>query len=180
MSIPPNQMLGNYRIVEQIGKGGMASVYKAFQPALSRYVAIKVLPAALARDASFLERFRREAVVVAGLRHPNILVVFDFGEQDGTTYIVSELVEGGTLDDRLAGPMQISRATPLLRPVAAALDFAHSRGVVHRDVKPSNILMSDDETPILSDFGIARMIEGDGLGCRRRRRAVDGSVVFGG
>src|SRR5262249_52894139 len=131
------------------------------QPSLSRHVAIKVLPASYAEDPTFLERFRQEAVVIANLRHPNIMVVFDTGEQDGVTYIVGELIEGGTLDEQLRGGLSLDHAVRLLRPIAAALDFAHERGVVHRDVKPSNVLIMRDGTPVLSDFGIARIVEGD-------------------
>ncbi|MBM2812876.1 MAG: Protein kinase protein [Chloroflexi bacterium] len=161
MPVVPGQNLGSYRIVEQIGRGGMATVFKAFQPALSRHVAIKVLPAMYAEESTFLDRFHREAVLIAGLRHPNILTVFDSGEQDGTTYIVSELIEGGTLADLLKGALPLDQCIRLLKPVASALDYAHTRGVIHRDVKPSNVLMAEDGTPILSDFGIARMIETD-------------------
>ena len=95
--VVPGTQLGQYRIVEQVGRGGMATVYKAFQPALNRYVAVKILPSFYAEDAQFLERFRQEAQTVSQLRHPNILAVFDFGEQDGTTYMVSEFLAGGTL-----------------------------------------------------------------------------------
>src|SRR6266508_596347 len=97
MVISAGQTLGPYRVLEQIGRGGMATVYKGYHAALNRHVAIKVLPAFFAEDPSFLERFHKEASVVAGLRHPNVLTVYDSGDQDGVTYIVSELVDGGTL-----------------------------------------------------------------------------------
>src|SRR5436305_56148 len=123
MSLLPGQTMGPYSIVEQIGAGGMAAVYKAFQPSLSRHVAIKVLPASYALDPEFLERFRQEAVVIANLRHPNIVVVFDTGEHDGLTYIVMELIEGGTLAQHMRGVRTLDETTATLRPIASALDF---------------------------------------------------------
>jgi serine/threonine protein kinase len=158
MGVKPGQTLGQYRILEQIGKRGMATVYRASQPSLSRQVAIKVLPEFFAEDASLLTRFRQEAIAIAALRHPNILTVFDSGEAEGAPYMVTELVEGGTLAARLGKPLPIGACIDIARPVASALDYAHSRGMVHRDVKPSNILMTADGTPILSDFGLARMM----------------------
>src|SRR6476660_4624557 len=146
MGLVPGAQLGQYRLVEQVGRGGMATVYKAFQPALNRYVAVKVLPAFYAEDERFLERFRQEAQTVSQLRHPNILAVFDFGEQDGVTYMVSEYLPGGTLERHLGRPLSISRAVELLGPIAGALDYAHARGMIHRDVKPSNILLTEDDT----------------------------------
>src|SRR5205823_14036415 len=105
MDVVPGLQLGQYRIVEQVGRGGMATVYKAFQPALDRHVAVKVLPGFYAEDPQFLERFRQEARTVSQLRHPNILAVFDLGEQDGVTYMVSELLPGGTLELLLGEPL---------------------------------------------------------------------------
>jgi hypothetical protein len=156
----PGEQLGQYRVIAQIGRGGMATVYKAFQPALARHVAIKVLPAFYAEDPRFLARFRREAQTVSQLRHPNILAIFDFGEQGGLTYMVTEFLPGGTLEQHLGRPVLIGRAVRLLAPIAAALDYAHGRGVVHRDVKPSNILLAEDGTPVLSDFGVAHILAG--------------------
>ena len=150
--------LGPYRIVEQIGRGGMATVYKAYQAGLARYVAIKVLPSFFAEEPSFRERFQQEAIAVAKLRHPNILVVFDYGEEGGITYLVSEYVEGGTLSGRVGSPLSLSYTTEVLGPVASALDFAHGRGILHRDIKPSNILLNQDGAPVLSDFGLAKMM----------------------
>jgi len=158
MSVKPGQSLGPYRIIEQIGKGGMATVYRGTQPSLSRQVAIKILPEFFAEDSSLLERFRQEATSIAGLRHPNILTVFDSGEADGVPYMVTELVEGGTLSRRLGKPLDIEECLRIARAVASALDYAHSKGMVHRDVKPSNILIASDGTPILSDFGLALML----------------------
>jgi serine/threonine protein kinase len=157
MSIKPGQNLGHYVIQEQIGKGGMATVFRASQPSLSRDVAIKVLPDFFANDLAFHDRFRREAMAIAMLRHPNILTVFDSGECDGVAYIVMELVDGGTLAGKLGKPLPIEDCISLLGPVASALDYAHAKGMVHRDVKPSNILLARDGSPILSDFGLVRM-----------------------
>jgi tetratricopeptide (TPR) repeat protein/tRNA A-37 threonylcarbamoyl transferase component Bud32 len=155
------QTLGGYRILEQIGRGGMATVYKAFQPSLDRNVAIKVLPAYYAeQDETFLKRFRIEARAVARLRHPNILMVHDYGEQDGITFIAMEYVEAGTLTERLGRPMPLPEVEVLLRQVAAALEYAHEQGIIHRDVKPSNILLPKPDWPLLTDFGLAKIVGG--------------------
>lgn len=157
MSLGDGAALGPYRIVERIGRGGMATVYKAYHPVLDRYVAIKVLPDFFAEDEGYRERFQQEARSVARLKHPNILSVFDFGHDAGIIYLVLELVSGGTLGDRLGGPMELQEVVGILRPLASALDHAHSLGVLHRDIKPSNILLHRDETPVLADFGLAKM-----------------------
>ncbi len=158
MSLSQGTQLGAYQIVEAIGRGGMATVYKAYQPGLARYVAIKVLPAFFADEEGFRERFQREAIAVASLRHPNILRIFDYGEDRGVAYIVTELVEGGPLSQELGQPLPVDQVCDLLAPIAAALDYAHARGLVHRDVKPSNILVAADRTPILADFGLAQIM----------------------
>jgi serine/threonine protein kinase len=176
MTVKPGQSLGQYRITEQIGRGGMATVYRATQPSLSRQVAIKVLPEFFAEDKSFHERFRQEAMAVASLRHPNILTVFDSGEAEGVAYIVTELVDGGTLADKLGKPLPIEQCIDIVKAVASALDYAHSRGVIHRDVKPGNILLTRDGTPILSDFGLARMM-GDGSQDAATRLTLGGNTV---
>jgi serine/threonine protein kinase len=160
MNVAPGTMIGPYRIVEKIGRGGMATVYKAHHAALARYVAIKVLPEFLAGEPGFKERFQQEAVAVAKLRHPNILAVFDYGDVDGTTYIVNEFIDGGTLSDQLGQPLPIDYVVATLKPVAGAIDYAHARGILHRDIKPSNILMNMEGTPVLGDFGLAKMLEG--------------------
>jgi putative two-component system response regulator len=136
----------------------MAAVYRAYHPALDRYVAIKVLPDFFADEPDYRERFQQEARSVARLKHPNILEVFDFGYQDGTAYLVLELVEGGTLADRVGKPMELEQVVRLIEQVASALDHAHANGVLHRDIKPSNILIHSDGTPVLADFGLARMV----------------------
>ena len=133
MTMLIGQDLGGYRIISQVGKGGMATVYKAFQPSLDRYVAVKVMPPFYAQeDETFIKRFKREAQSIAKLRHPNILLVIDFGEQDGLIYIVMEFVDAGTLTDRLGKPLPFQDAAKILDQVASALDYAHTQGLVHR------------------------------------------------
>lgn len=154
-----NRTLGGYSLTEELGKGGMATVYKAYQPRLARWVAVKVLdPAYITDDSEVLARFRREARAVAALRHPNILTVYDYGEEEGLAYIVMEYVEGGTLKDQLRGePFECQRAVSLSIGVGRALAFAHDQGIVHRDVKPANILLPRDDWPLLADFGLAKL-----------------------
>jgi putative two-component system response regulator len=149
--------LGPYRIIECIGRGGMATVYKAHHPALDRYVAIKVLPDFFAEDERYMERFLLEARSIARLKHPNILDVYDFGREGNITYLVLELVGGGTLAERLGRQMHIQQVAAILGPVGSALDHAHSQGVLHRDIKPSNILFHHDRSPVVADFGLAKM-----------------------
>jgi Tol biopolymer transport system component len=161
------QNLGPYRIVDQIGRGGMATVYKAYEPALDRYVAIKVLPQYFAHDPSFSARFDREAKAVARLNHPNILPIYSFGQEGGLSYIAMRYVGEGTLKDRLGPPLDIETALDILRQIGQALDYAHSQGIIHRDVKPSNVLIAAGHTQapgggnwvLLADFGLARMVE---------------------
>jgi len=157
VSVGDGTALGPYRIVERIGRGGMATVYKAYHPALDRYVAIKVLPDFFAEDEEYRERFQQEARSIARLKHPNILNIFDFGQEAGITFLVMELVEGGTLSDRLGGQMELQDVVAFLRPPASALDHALAYGVLHRDIKPLNILIHRDGTPVLADFGLAKM-----------------------
>ena len=127
--------IGQYQIIEKIGKGGMADVYKAYQPGLDRYVAIKILPEYFLRDETFLARFQREARAIAKLGHSHILPVYDFGQQGNLTYIVMQYVEAGTLKDMLGQPLDLQRAADILDQVADALDYAHEQGIIHRDVK---------------------------------------------
>ena len=138
----------------------MATVYESLDPSLQRYVAIKVLPSYHTEDPSFPERFAQEAQAIARLNHPNILQVYDFGEDKGFTYIVSPLVPGGTLQHKLIGEMMpIEDVLWYLGPLADALDFAHTSGILHRDIKPGNVLLTENNEPILADFGLARMLE---------------------
>ena len=157
MTLADGFTLGQYRIVARIGRGGMATVYRAHQASLDRDVAIKVLPDFFAEDEGYRERFQQEARSIARLKHPNILNVFDFGQERGITYLVLELVEGGTLAERLGRPMDLHDVIRIIRPIASALDHAHAQGVLHRDIKPSNILIHRDGTPVLGDFGLAKM-----------------------
>ena len=152
--------LGAYQITGRLGQGGMATVFKAYQPALQRYVAVKVLPPHLAQDPMFGERFVREARAIARLDHQNILPVYDFGQSDGITYIVMKYVEGGTLKDVLErGKVPFDQSALLLEQVALALDYAHGQGIIHRDVKPANVLMARPDWALLSDFGLAKVAE---------------------
>ena len=159
-SLLPGGRLGRYQVIEQIGRGGMATVFRALDPSLKRDVAIKVLPSYMSEDPSFVDRFSHEAQAVAGLVHPNIIRVYDFGEDKGFSFIVMEHVTGGTLVDRLDQPLEISEALGFTRPLGEALQYAHGQGVIHRDIKPSNVLLDEAGRPILADFGLARMLEG--------------------
>src|SRR3954470_21030885 len=161
LELAPGTALGAYVITARIGRGGMASVYQAHHPALDRDVAIKVMWQSLADQPGFLERFRREARAASRLRHPNILTVYDFGESDGIAYMVTELLPGGTLADRLGHPLRLAEVLHVLRGIGAALDVTHDAGLIHRDVKPSNILFTRDGEPVLADFGIARLVEAE-------------------
>ncbi|HMO60354.1 MAG TPA: protein kinase, partial [Roseiflexaceae bacterium] len=152
--------LGAYRIVEQLGVGGMATVFKAYQPAMDRYVAIKVLPQHLANDPSFRARFDREARIIARLEHRHILPVYDVGDADGVPFLVMRFTESGTLSDMIAaGPLDPARAVELVAQIGEALSYAHSQGVIHRDIKPANVLISREGDALLSDFGIAKIYE---------------------
>jgi serine/threonine-protein kinase len=154
---------GAYRIVEPLGRGGMASVYKAYEAALDRYVALKVLPGEFLHDETFAERFRREAKVVARLEHPNIIPIHAFGIEGGIPWMAMRLISGGALSSLLrGGRLTHERIITILRGAADALDYAHGKGVVHRDVKPQNILLDEAERVYLADFGIAKMVEGSG------------------
>jgi serine/threonine protein kinase/ligand-binding sensor domain-containing protein len=151
--------LGAYQIVEQIGQGGMATVFQAYQPSIDRYVAIKILPSRFTEDESFVGRFTQEARTLARLEHPHILPVYDYGEQEGITYLVMRYVEAGTLKDLAReGPLELEEAGRILGQVGAALDYAHSQDVVHRDIKPSNVLIDRRGNTFLTDFGIAKLV----------------------
>jgi serine/threonine-protein kinase len=160
------RQLGPYRILEQIGQGGMAQVFKGFHPALQREVAIKMLSSHLASDAEFITRFLREAQAVATLRHPNIVQIYDFGSHNGLSYMVMEYVAGGTLQELLGRLTAANQYLPLadvhkiMADVSAALDYAHTRGLVHRDLKPANIMLTGGGHAVLTDFGLARIIGG--------------------
>jgi serine/threonine protein kinase len=159
MSNWSGQTIGGYKIGEEIGQGGMAIVYRAYQPQLERWVAIKILQSTGAGDEEFLARFRREARAIAALRHPNILTIYDYGEEKGIAYIVMEYVPDGTLKARLTGqPMDWPDVATLTIPLARALAYAHSQGIVHRDVKPANVLLPRPDWPLLADFGLVKLV----------------------
>jgi hypothetical protein len=161
--LQPGEMLGGFRVSEVIGVGGMAIVYSAEQVSLGRPVALKVLSSKLSNDAVFRERFRREGTHAATLEHPNIVPVYDSGEQDGHLYLAMRLIEGTNLAEVLARGITADRTVELLRPIASALDTAHAAGLIHRDVKPQNILITPHGHPYLADFGVAKGSNTDGL-----------------
>ena len=157
------QALGNYQLLERVGRGGMAEVYKGYHQKLDRYVAVKVLHGYLAEGEDFLGRFEREARAVANLRHRNIVQVYDFDVQNDHYYMVMEFVPGGTLEDwlkRYSGEINLNEILRIMEKIADALDYAHSQGIIHRDIKPSNILLDAEGGVYLTDFGIARIISG--------------------
>ncbi len=150
---------GSYKLVAQLGRGGMATVYRGYQESIDRSVAVKVLPHEYMHDPNFSERFVAEARVLAKLVHPSIMPLYDFGTGE-VPYIVMPLMAHGTLADRLArGPLALAEVLRIAVPIASALDYAHQQGVIHRDLKPSNILFDQNDTPYLGDFGIAKALE---------------------
>ncbi len=168
-STPSSNLVGTtlgkkYKLVELLGSGGMAEVYRAIQIGLKRSVAIKVMYPHLARTAGFKERFEREARILASLRHPNIIQIFDFDDDQGWYYMVMEYVSGGTLTHHLqklhnrGQVMPLPQTFALFKSLGSGLDYAHQNGMIHRDIKPENVLFTDKKEPVLSDFGIARMI----------------------
>jgi serine/threonine protein kinase len=160
------QTLGKYRVLEALGRGGMAQVYRAYHPQLDRYVAIKVLRSDLVEEQEFLTRFRREARAVARLRHPHIVQVFDFDVQGDTYFMVMELLEGDTLkarqnDYRARGQhMPLGEMVRVLLDVLDGLAYAHGEGMIHRDIKPANIMLTRRGQAVITDFGIARIVGG--------------------
>jgi hypothetical protein len=154
-----------YRLEEKIGSGGMSSVYRAFDPMLERWVAIKLMHRDISNDPDQLERFRREARAVAQMNHPHVVTVIDAGEDDGAPYIVFEYVEGETLKERIRrlGRLPVSEAVAYAIEIGRALENAHAHKLVHRDVKPQNVLIDRDGRAKVTDFGIARSMEAQGL-----------------
>jgi serine/threonine protein kinase len=146
-----------YRVEREFGEGGMATVYLAIQESLDRPVAMKVLSAELVSDEEFCKRFLREGKTLASLSHPHVVKIFDSGEHDGIFYMIMELMSGGTLNDRLnSGNLPPVESVEIVKKVASALAFSHGKGLIHRDVKPANVLFSEEGTPVLSDFGIVK------------------------
>jgi serine/threonine-protein kinase len=170
---------GRYELIREIARGGMAIVWEAKDALLDRHVALKLLTPQLGDDLEFLERFRREARAAAKLSHPNIVPIFDVGEdaETHTPFIVMELVEGGNLKDRIraAAPLSNDEVRSIGVALASTLEYAHRRGIIHRDVKPQNVLLGDDGRPRLTDFGIAQAMSSTGL---TRTGAVMGSVHY--
>ncbi|GAB4430786.1 MAG: hypothetical protein Kow002_19130 [Anaerolineales bacterium] len=160
MSFAEGENIGPYRIIEKLGQGGMATVYKAYHAKLDRYVAIKVLHPAFGEDQSFEARFQREARVVARLDHPNIVPVYDYAEHEHRPYLVMKFIEGVTLKARLEdGKLSGEEIVKVIDSVGAALAYAHEQGILHRDVKPSNVLLASDGQIYLADFGLARIAQ---------------------
>jgi serine/threonine protein kinase len=159
------QQLGKYQIVSEIGRGGMATVYKAFDPSLKRHVALKVLSPRLSSDDQIIRRFEREATTAANLKHPNIVIIHDVSNADGFQFLVMELLEGRTLREeiRTVGALPLARVVPIAAQVAGALDYAHQHGLIHRDVKPSNIILGANDHATLTDFGLVRAMSGSRL-----------------
>jgi serine/threonine protein kinase len=153
--------LGAHHILEQIGSGGMSTVYIAYQPGLERLVALKVLPEAFTQHPKIMERFAQEARIIARLEHPSIIPIYDFVNEKGRAYLTMRYVQAGTVKEILRkGPISLAGASKILDDIASALDYAHERGVIHRDVKPANILVDKDGRAYLTDFGIAKLVEG--------------------
>jgi serine/threonine-protein kinase len=154
--------IGQYELRSVLGKGGMATVWRAYQPSLDREVALKLMAAQFSEEESFTKRFNQEARSIARLRHPNILTIYEFGEESGQPFIVTELLDGGTLRDFMRQPLDMKQISRILSQVADALDYAHAQGMVHRDIKPSNILMGTQrvfgDRAVLGDFGIVKLL----------------------
>jgi hypothetical protein len=163
VSIQPGTRLGQYEVQDLIGQGAMGVVYRAYHVQLERTGAVKVLQG-IAPDGDSTARFRHEAQAIAQMRHPNIVNVFDFGEYEGTPYMIIEYVPGGSLASRMKqGSMDTGAALKYLRGMAAGLDYAHSLGIIHRDVKPANVLLERDESPVIADFGLVKLMQSTSL-----------------
>ncbi|MEW5939761.1 MAG: serine/threonine-protein kinase [Chloroflexota bacterium] len=161
------QSLGRYHIRERLGEGGMATVYKAYDTRLERDVALKIIRTSLFAQTmleNVLKRFEREAKALAKMSHPHIVKVMDYGDHEGSPYLVMEYLPGGTLKQRVGKPIPWREAVQLILPIAQALEYAHAHNIIHRDIKPANILMTENNQPMLTDFGIAKILEaGDSL-----------------
>src|SRR5512133_2734311 len=168
------EKIGLYEVKSELGRGGMATVYRAYDPRFEREVAVKVLPSELLHaDPQFRLRFEREAKIIAQLEHSAIVPVYDVGEADGQPFFVMRYMNGGSLSDRIkAGVMSVEEAARILGIIAPGLDEAHSNGIVHRDIKPSNILFDSRNNPYLSDFGIAKLSQA-------QTGNVTGSAIIG-
>ncbi len=160
MAFNTGENVGSYRVMEKLGRGGMATVYKAYHAKLDRYVALKVLHPAFLEDPNFLARFQREARLVAKLEHPNIVPVYDFAEHEEQPYLVMKYIEGETLKAYLnRGRLEVDQVWNVVDAVGAGLAHAHNKGILHRDVKPSNVIVANDGKIYLADFGLARIAQ---------------------
>ena len=158
MAIPTK--IGRYEIKSELGRGGMATVYRAYDPSFEREVAIKVLPREMMHDPQFRSRFEREIKMVAGLEHPSIVPVYDVGDEDGQPYFVMRFMTGGSLSGWIdKGKFSVQDTARIIDRVAQGLSYAHKKGIVHRDLKPDNILFDNNGDPFISDFGIAKLKE---------------------
>src|SRR5574341_1538449 len=162
MSLKVDENIGPYRLLEQIGEGGMGAVFKAYHPALDRYVALKIVHPAFREDPTFIARFQREARLIARLEHPHIVPIYDYSEYNKVAYLVMKFIEGSTLKDRLArGSLNFYEILQVVDSVGSALAYAHSQGVLHRDIKPSNVLLGANCVMYLADFGLARITQAE-------------------
>ncbi len=167
-----SQKFGRYEIREELGRGGMATVYHAYDPRFERDVALKVLPREMLHELSFRTRFEREAKTIAMLEHPSIVPVYDFGEEEGQPYFVMRYMTGGSLADRMKkGPISLQDMAHIMSLIAPALDDAHKKGIIHRDLKPGNILFDQFNEPYIADFGIAKLTDS--------QSNVTGSAIVG-
>lgn len=161
MAIP--EKIGRYEVKSELGRGGMATVYRAYDPSFDREVAIKVLPREMLHDPQFRSRFEREIKMVAGLEHPAIVPVYDVGNEDGQPYFVMRYMMGGSLSDQIAkGNFSVQDTARVIEKIAKGLAYAHKKGIVHRDLKPDNILFDNNDDPFISDFGVAKLTEAGG------------------
>src|SRR3989449_9239022 len=184
MAIAPSTKLGPYEILAPLGAGGMGEVYRAGDPRLGRDVAVKVLPSSFSADPNRLRRFEQEACAAGALNHPNILIVHDIGTHDGSPYVVSELLEGETLRERMGGTaVGQRRVIDSALQIAHGLAAAHEKGIVHRDLKPDNIFITKDGRVKILDFGIAKLTQVEGAEAQTdiptRRVDTDPGVVMG-
>lgn len=158
MALSKGETVGQYQILDRVGQGGMATVYRAYHKRLDRQVAIKFIHQSFMQDRNFIGRFEREARIIANLEHPNIMPIYDFAEHNGQPFLVMKLIDGITLKDLLYdGSLPLEDILEVGRPIAEAIDYAHSEGVLHRDIKPSNIMLDMKGVPYLTDFGLARL-----------------------
>jgi serine/threonine protein kinase len=160
VTIPSGTKLGRYEVRSKIGEGGMGEVYRARDESLNREVAIKVLPASFAQDAERLRRFEQEAHATSALNHPNVLTVYDIGTYEGSPFIVSELLDGEELRDRLdEAPIPLRKAIDYAQQIVSGLSGAHEKGIVHRDLKPENLFLTKNDRVKILDFGLAKLSE---------------------